>query len=81
MGKQVCHRATLKPRAVKALATCPTIRAALAGAPGHVWTMAADQAGIILAELFGGICSGLEAVLRNGMVVKRYIYCYSDPVA
>ena len=31
--------------------------------------------GIVLLELFGGICAGLEMALRCGIMVSRYIYC------
>ena len=31
--------------------------------------------GLTVVELFGGIASGLEMCLRNGIPVQRYIYC------
>jgi hypothetical protein len=34
----------------------------------------AQTEGITLYEPFGGLCAGLEMVLRNGFVVRRYIY-------
>ena len=34
----------------------------------------------MLLELFGGICAGLEMVLRNGVSVLSYIYVDKDPV-
>jgi site-specific DNA-cytosine methylase len=37
--------------------------------------------GIVLLELFGGIGSGLVAVLQAGLKVKRYIYVDVDEVA
>jgi hypothetical protein len=37
--------------------------------------------GIVLLELFGGIGSGLVAVLQVGLKVKRYIYVDVDEVA
>lgn len=37
--------------------------------------------GVVLLELFGGICTGLEMVLRSGVCVLQYIYCDIDPVA
>jgi len=40
----------------------------------------AAAAGIVLCELFGGICAGLEMVLRNGIPVHTYIYVDHDPV-
>ena len=33
--------------------------------------------GVVVVELFGGMCSGLEMCLRNGVRVKRYVYCDS----
>ncbi|KAJ9527864.1 hypothetical protein QJQ45_005505 [Haematococcus lacustris] len=37
--------------------------------------------GVVLLELFGGLCAGLEMCLRNGMAVKQYYYCDTDPAA
>jgi site-specific DNA-cytosine methylase len=37
--------------------------------------------GIVLLELFGGIGSGLVAVLQAGLKVKRYIYVYVNEAA
>ena len=37
--------------------------------------------GIVLYEPFGGICSGLEAVLANGIAVQQYLYSDIDPAA
>jgi site-specific DNA-cytosine methylase/transposase InsO family protein len=37
--------------------------------------------GVVLCELFGGMCAGLEACLRNGIRVARYIYCDINPTA
>ena len=34
----------------------------------------AQQFGITLYEPFGGLCAGLEAALRTGLVVHRYLY-------
>ena len=33
------------------------------------------QNGVTVLELFGGMASGLEMALRNGIVVSKYIYC------
>ena len=41
---------------------------------------AADR-GVVLLEPFGGLCAGLEAVLRNGTAVEQYFYLDSDPTA
>jgi hypothetical protein len=43
------------------------------------WTPPED--GLTLLELFGGISTGLEAVLQSGMVVKRYVYVDIDSCA
>jgi transposase InsO family protein len=37
--------------------------------------------GVTLFEPFGGMAAGLEAVLRNGIPVRRYIYCDRSQVA
>ena len=39
----------------------------------------AAQQGVVVVELFGGLCAGLEACLRNGLTVKHYIYADKDP--
>jgi hypothetical protein len=39
------------------------------------------QKGIVLYEPFGGLCAGLEMVLRCGIPVTRYLYSDIDPVA
>ncbi len=43
------------------------------------WTP--PKEGITLLELFGGIGTGLEALLQLGMVVRRYFYVDIDPIA
>jgi hypothetical protein len=43
------------------------------------WTP--PKEGITLLELFGGIGTGLEALLQLGMVVQRYFYVDIDPIA
>jgi hypothetical protein len=39
------------------------------------------EKGIVLLELFGGIGSGLAAVLQAGIKVKRYVYVDVDDAA
>jgi hypothetical protein len=39
------------------------------------------QKGIVLYERFGGLCAGLEMVLRCGKAVSKYLYSDIDPVA
>ena len=43
------------------------------------WTP--PKEGLTLLELFGGISTGLEALLQSGMVVQRYFYVDIDPLA
>jgi hypothetical protein len=43
-----------------------------------IWTP--PKEGITLLELFGGIGTGLEALLQSGMVVRRYFYVDIDPI-
>jgi hypothetical protein len=40
------------------------------------WTL--PKEGITLLELFGGIGTGLEALLQSGMVVQKYFYVDID---
>jgi hypothetical protein len=35
--------------------------------------------GVVILELCGGMCAGLEAALRNGWKVKRYLYVDNAP--
>ncbi len=42
------------------------------------WTPPKEM--ITLLELFGGIGTGLEALLQLGMVVRRYFYIDIDPI-
>ena len=41
----------------------------------------AAQSGVCLMELCGGICTGLEALLRSGVRVNQYLYVDKDPLA
>lgn len=43
------------------------------------WTPSKDE--ITLFELFGGIATGLEALLQSDMAVKKYINVDMDPCA
>lgn len=36
--------------------------------------------GIVMLELFGGICAGLEMALKGGAHIRRYFYVDNDPV-
>jgi transposase InsO family protein len=47
----------------------------------HFVSLAAGPEGVTVYEPFGGICAGLEAALRAGVRVKRYIYSDTSPVA
>jgi hypothetical protein len=48
---------------------------------GATFFAAAAQQGVILYEPFGGLCAGLEMVLRNGIRVRRYLYSDTDATA
>ncbi|GAX86401.1 hypothetical protein CEUSTIGMA_g13811.t1 [Chlamydomonas eustigma] len=41
----------------------------------------AFHGGVTILELFGGIVSGLDCILRNGVHVHRYYYCDKSPSA
>lgn len=43
--------------------------------------MASLPAGLVVLEVFGGLCACLEAALRAGWPVQAYLYVDSDPVA
>jgi site-specific DNA-cytosine methylase len=36
------------------------------------------EQGVVVVELFGGLCAGLEAVLKNGWKVRQYVYADKD---
>ena len=42
---------------------------------------AAASSGLVVYEPFGGLCAGLEMVLRNGYRVHTYLYSDIDPIA
>ena len=52
---------------------------------GHIFTRpiawTPSRKGICLLELFGGISTGLAAVLQAGIKVHTYLYVDNDPVA
>ena len=48
---------------------------------GNEFFKDAEENGIVLVELCGGISAGLEAVVGNGIKVARYIYADLDPDA
>jgi hypothetical protein len=41
----------------------------------------AASKGVVLLEVFGGVCAGLEMCLRNGTPVKQYLYLDCDPIS
>jgi hypothetical protein len=43
------------------------------------WWAAVQMEGLTVIELCGGLSSGLEALLRNGVIVKRYWYADGFP--
>lgn len=44
-------------------------------------TWAPPEKGLTVLELFGGIATGLEALLQSGMAVRRHFYVDIDPIA
>ena len=46
---------------------------------GSVWR--AIHKGVVLYEPFGGLCAGLESLLRNNIHVHRYLYSDTCPAA
>ena len=48
--------------------------------PNQFFT-AAEGEGIVLVELFGGLCAGLHMCLANQVKIKSYLYCDIDPAA
>jgi hypothetical protein len=44
-------------------------------------TLTLLKEGITLLELFGGIGTGLEALVQSRMVVRKYFYVDIDPIA
>jgi hypothetical protein len=48
---------------------------------GQEFLVASCTSGTTLYEPFGGLCAGLEMVLRNGWTVDRYLYSDIDPAA
>jgi hypothetical protein len=45
------------------------------------YATAHSEHGVVCVELFGGMCAGLEALLRTGCRVSHYYYCDKDPAA
>ena len=41
----------------------------------------AEQEGVTVLELFGGMAAGVEMLLRNGVPITRYVYCDNSPAA
>jgi len=46
----------------------------------HLITWTPPKEGITLLELFGGIGTCLKALLKSGMVVRRYFYININPI-
>lgn len=42
------------------------------------WQPPAD--GLVVVEVFGGMATWLEALLRNGLKVSKYIFCDNEPI-
>ena len=45
------------------------------------YATAHSEHGVVCVELFGGMCAGLEALLRTGCRISHYYYCDKDPAA
>jgi hypothetical protein len=79
------HRATQwvakVPLPMPAVATPPRSPASLDITPITASFFSAASQGLIVFEPFGGLCSGLETVLRNDLPVAAYFYSDIDPVA
>ena len=85
------------PPVVVAAAAQPFLAARLSGSPDSsgiqrtecLCTRPADATffpaalnqGVVLYEPCGGLCAGLEMVLRNGVAVQSYLYSDIDPIA
>ena len=39
------------------------------------------EMGLAVFEPFGGLCGGLEGLLRNGIRISQYVYADTDPAA
>ena len=44
----------------------------------HAFFPAAETEGVMVIELFGGLCAGLDMCMRNQVKVARYVYCDID---
>ena len=48
---------------------------------GSAFYSEAASSGLVVVELFGGLCAGLEMVLSCGFSVSQYFYCDVNPTA
>jgi hypothetical protein len=74
----VVHQPTPKPSPAPQASPRPALNTN--PVPTAFYTTALTT-GLVLLELCGGICAGLEMVLRNGVVVRDYLYADIDPAA
>ena len=51
------------------------------GYPGDAFFQTDAESRLVVVELCGGVCAGLEGVLRNGAHVAAYYYCDCDESA
>jgi hypothetical protein len=42
---------------------------------------ASASEGLVLVELFGGICAGLQMALSSGLTIRQYVYSDISPQA
>ena len=80
--KQIALAAPLTLQAVPAANIIPsqlTFSSLNTESVASAFIAATEVSGIVLYEPFGGMCSGLEACLRAGFVVARYLYSDTRP--
>ena len=80
-GWDTGDNATRQSWLVCATVGVPTVTAPTIGKSVAATFFPAAQAGLVVYEPFGGLCAGLEMVLRNGLPVHTYLYSDIDLVA
>ena len=80
-GSTVAARARTVRMLAQEAAKCAYIREEERSATGVAFWKQVGVLGVYVVELFGGICAGLEAVLRTGVRVTGHAYCDTCPVA
>lgn len=81
LGDAELQRArTLRLMAQQACTNVELGRALEGAAAATFWTRVGEK-GVVVVDLFGGICAGLEAVLRIGVPVAQHAYADVCPAA